>query len=131
MRTVRSFCRVCTSVCGILVDVEGDEVVRVRGDQDHPFSHGYTCAKGRALPQMHHHPDRLERPLMRVDGELRPTTWEACLDDLGARLRTIIDRHGPESVGIYFGSGSAWTPPATGWPKRCTRRSAPRRSSAR
>ena len=49
-RTVRSFCRVCTSVCGILVDVEGDRVVRVRGDQDHPLSHGYTCAKGRALP---------------------------------------------------------------------------------
>jgi anaerobic selenocysteine-containing dehydrogenase len=52
VRTVRSFCRVCTSVCGILVDVEGDEIVRVRGDHDHPLSHGYTCAKGRALPQL-------------------------------------------------------------------------------
>lgn len=27
MQTVRSFCRVCTSVCGILVDVDGDDVV--------------------------------------------------------------------------------------------------------
>jgi anaerobic selenocysteine-containing dehydrogenase len=34
-RTVRSFCRVCTSVCGILVDIDGDEVIRVRGDRDH------------------------------------------------------------------------------------------------
>ena len=59
MQTVRSFCRVCTSVCGILVDIDGDEVIRVRGDQEHPFSHGYTCAKGRALPLLHHHPDRL------------------------------------------------------------------------
>ena len=49
-RTVRSFCRICTAVCGILVDVSGDQVVRVRGDSDHPFSHGYTCPKGRALP---------------------------------------------------------------------------------
>ncbi len=56
METVRSFCRVCTSVCGI--DVDGDEVIRVRGDQDHPFSRGHTCAKGRALPLLHHHPDR-------------------------------------------------------------------------
>ncbi|MGO9747445.1 MAG: molybdopterin-dependent oxidoreductase [Mycobacterium sp.] len=102
MPTVRSFCRVCTSVCGILVDVEGDTVVRVRGDQDHPFSRGYTCAKGRALPGLHHHPDRLERPQMRVDGQLRDTTWEACLDDLGTRLKDIIDRHGPESVAFYF-----------------------------
>jgi anaerobic selenocysteine-containing dehydrogenase len=105
VRTVRSFCRVCTSVCGILVDVEGDRVVRVRGDRDHPLSHGYTCAKGRALPSMHHHPERLERPLVRVDGRLRPTTWEACLDDLGSRLRAIVDRHGPAAVGIFFGSG--------------------------
>lgn len=102
MQTVRSFCRVCTSVCGILVDVDGDEVIRVRGDKEHPFSHGYTCPKGRALPQLHHHPDRLERPRMRVDGRLRDATWDACLDDLGARLKEIIARHGPESVAFYF-----------------------------
>ncbi len=105
-RTVRSFCRVCTSVCGILVDVDGDDVVRVRGDQDHPLSRGYTCAKGRALPQMHHHPDRLERPLVCVDGELQPTTWDECLDDLGARVGAIIAEHGPAAVGIFFGSGN-------------------------
>src|SRR5207253_6787163 len=56
-------------------------------------------------PQVHHHPDRIERPMMRVDDRLRATTWAACLDDLGDRLRTIIDRHGPEAVGVYFGSG--------------------------
>ena len=104
-RTVRSFCRVCTAVCGILVDVSGDEVLRVRGDGDHPFSHGYTCPKGRALPRMHHHPDRLERPLLRVGDRLQPTTWDDCLDDLAARLRAVIDAHGPESIGVFFGSG--------------------------
>jgi len=102
MQTVRSFCRVCTSVCGILVDVDGDQVLRVRGDQDHPFSKGYTCAKGRALPQLHHHPARLEKPRMRVDGQLRDTAWDDCLDDLATRLRAIIDEHGPQSVGFYF-----------------------------
>ena len=80
-------------------------MVAVHGDADHPFSHGYTCPKGRALPQLHHHPDRLERPQMRIDGTLRDTTWEACLDDLGAKLRDTIDQHGPESVGINFGTG--------------------------
>jgi anaerobic selenocysteine-containing dehydrogenase len=105
VRTVRSFCRICTAICGVLVDVEGDQVIRVRGDRDHPLSHGYTCPKGRALPQLHHHPDRIERPMMRIEGELRPVTWEQCLDDLGGRLRRIIDEHGPRAVGIYFGSG--------------------------
>jgi anaerobic selenocysteine-containing dehydrogenase len=104
-RTTRSFCRVCTSLCGILVDTADEQVVRVRGDRDHPMSQGYTCVKGRALPAMHHHPRRIERPLMRTDGSLQPTSWELCLDDLGARLREIIDRNGPSSVGIFFGSG--------------------------
>ncbi len=102
MQTVRSFCRVCTSVCGILVDVDGDQVLRVRGDQDHPFSKGYTCAKGRALPLLHHHPARLEKPRMRVDGQLQDTSWDVCLDDLATRLKAIIDEHGPESVAFYF-----------------------------
>jgi anaerobic selenocysteine-containing dehydrogenase len=105
MPTVRSFCRVCTSVCGILVEVDGADVKAVHGDRDHPFSQGYTCPKGRALPQIHHHPDRLEHPQMKVDGGLQNTTWDACLDDLGAKLRETIARHGPASVGILFGTG--------------------------
>ena len=130
MRTVRSFCRICTSVCGILVDVAGDEVVRVRGDHDHPFSHGYTCPKGRALPRMHHHPDRLERPLMRVgDGP--------AAHDLGRVPRRPRDaaarHHRPPRPRSRSASSSAaasgWTRPATGRPRRCTGRSARRRGS--
>jgi anaerobic selenocysteine-containing dehydrogenase len=105
VRTERSFCRVCTAQCGILVDIEGDQVVRVRGDKAHPLTHGYTCPKGRALAQMHHHPNRLERPLVRAGGRLQPTSWEECLGDLGRRVRAIVDEHGPASVGIFYGSG--------------------------
>jgi anaerobic selenocysteine-containing dehydrogenase len=105
VRTVHSFCRICTAICGIEVDVSGDQVLRVRGDRHHPLSHGYTCAKGRALPALHHHPDRIERPMRRVDGRLQATSWNECLDDLGDRLRAIIDEHGPGAVGMYFGSG--------------------------
>ena len=108
IRTERSYCRICASLCGILVDVQGDRVVRVKGDRDHPLSRGYTCPKGRALPQLHHHPQRLERPLVRVDGSLQPASWEECLDNLGKRLREIIERHGPSSVGVFFGSGNGF-----------------------
>ena len=104
-RTVRSFCRVCPSVCGILVEVDGETVVAVHGDRDNPFSGGYTCPKGRALPLIHHHPDRLERPARRVDGQLTETSWDACLDDLGTRLSGIIAEHGPAAVAINFGTG--------------------------
>jgi anaerobic selenocysteine-containing dehydrogenase len=104
-RTERSYCRICTSMCGILVDIVGEKVVAVRGDRNHPVTRGYMCPKGSALPRMHHDPRRLERPLLRVEGALKPTSWDRCLGDLSTRLRGIIDRHGPASVGIFFGSG--------------------------
>ena len=105
IRSERSYCRICTSMCGIVVETQGDQVLRVRGDRDHPVTHGYLCPKGRALPKMHHHPQRLERPLVRTGESFQPTSWEVCLDDLTARLRKVIDQHGPASVGIFFGSG--------------------------
>lgn len=105
LQTVRSFCRICTALCGILADVSGERVVGVRGDPDHPFSRGYTCPKGRSLPRLHHHPERLERPLLRVGGRLAPRAWDACLDDLAGRLRDVRERHGPQAIGVFFGSG--------------------------
>ena len=104
-RAERSYCRICTAMCGIVVEVEGEQVVRVRGDRDHPVTHGYMCPKGRALPKMHHHPKRLERPLLRVGEALQPTSWESCLEDLCARLHRVVNEHGPAAVGIFFGSG--------------------------
>ena len=106
VRTVRSFCRICTTICGIEVDVDGDVVTRVRGDREHPFTKGYTCPKGRALPQLHHHPDRLEQPLLRVDDVQQPVPWDAGARRPRTRLRAIIERvRARKPVGIFFGSG--------------------------
>ena len=52
-RTEPSICRFCHAACAILVDVEDGRAVRVLGDRENPIYHGYTCAKGRALPEQH------------------------------------------------------------------------------
>jgi anaerobic selenocysteine-containing dehydrogenase len=101
-RTVRSFCRICQAHCGILVELDGEQVVRVSGDPDHPLSQGYTCSKGRALGLAHHDPDGLRQP--ELHGE--PTTWDALLGDLAASLRRIVDEHGPDAIALY--RSTAW-----------------------
>jgi anaerobic selenocysteine-containing dehydrogenase len=101
----RSYCKICTNQCGVVVDVAGDEIVKVKGDFKHPLSKGYTCPKGRALGQSHRNPGAITRPLLRKNGQLVPVSWSECLDDLAARLRNVVDTHGPNAVGIYFGSG--------------------------
>ena len=89
--------------------VEGDTVLRVRGDPGHPVSRGYTCPKGRALPEFHHRPDRLDHPLLL--GER--VGWDDCLDDAAARLGAIRHEHGPDAVGVYLGTGLAYD--MAGW----------------
>lgn len=105
VETKHTYCRICMVMCGLVVDVAGDQIVKVRGDRDHPLTRGYTCPKGRATGQVHHLPGAITRPLMRKNGELAPVSWDEALDDIAAKLRTIIDTHGPNAVGIYFGSG--------------------------
>jgi anaerobic selenocysteine-containing dehydrogenase len=91
--------------CGLVAEVEGEQIVKVNGDHDHPITHGYTCAKGRATHRIHHHPDAITRPLMRKHGALVPVSWDEALDDIGRKLRGIIAAHGPNAVGLNFGSG--------------------------
>ena len=53
-RDVRTaFCRFCHAFCGIKVEVRDGRAVKVIGDVDNPMYEGYTCAKGRALPEQH------------------------------------------------------------------------------
>ncbi len=100
----RSFCRICNAMCGILVTVDGERVLRVRGDADHPLSMGYTCPKGRALPGFHHDPQRLDHPLLGP----RRVPWGVLLDDLGERVRRTLETAGPDGVAMYLASGSAF-----------------------
>jgi len=116
IQTHKSFCRFCHVYCGVEVDVDpvADRVVAVRGDRENAVSKGYTCPKGRAEVERIHHPERLLAPLARVgDGhaEIGP---ERALDEIAARLREIVDRHGPEAVAVYSGCGGHRT--STGGP---------------
>jgi anaerobic selenocysteine-containing dehydrogenase len=96
-----SVCRCCGALCGVIVSVRGDQVVAVRGDPDHPNSHGYICPKGRSLPAFHHHPSRLDRPRLGSDD----TTWDCVLDDLAARIAELRATRGPDSIGAYTSTG--------------------------
>ena len=108
MATVRhtSYCRLCPAFCGLIVTVDGDRVVDVAGDPDNPLSQGYTCSKGRASGDLHHHPERLDRPLRRdAGGNLVDTTWHAALDEITTVLRRVIAGSGPNAVAAYRASG--------------------------
>lgn len=44
---------------------------------------------------------RLTEPLVRDNGELRPATWDEALDRAAQGLHTAVDRHGPDTFGMF------------------------------
>jgi len=112
-----SFCRMCHSACPILVDVDDGVPVKVAGDPSSEIYHGYSCIKGRALPEMHTHPDRLLHSLARQpDGSFTRIPVGQAMDEIAAQLGRIVAQDGPLAVALYsgtFGLANALTAPLT------------------
>jgi anaerobic selenocysteine-containing dehydrogenase len=100
-------CPLCEATCGVAVEVDGDRVVSVRGDEADPFSNGYICPKGTALADLHHDPDRLRRPLIREGSTWHEAGWDEALDLVARRLRDIRTAHGRHAIAVYQGNPTA------------------------
>ncbi len=94
---VRTTCPYCGVGCGVLVGRDAQGQVVVRGDPEHPANFGRLCAKGSALGETLDLEGRLLHP--QLDGER--VDWDRALDAVGARLRRVIERDGPDAVAFY------------------------------
>ena len=111
-RTVHGVCHHdCPDTCGWVVETDDKGVaVRMRGDEDHPFSAGELCPQVHRFLDRVYHPDRVLTPLRRVgakgSGEFEPVTWEVALRDVGERLTDLVNTHGGECVLPFSDAGN-------------------------
>jgi anaerobic selenocysteine-containing dehydrogenase len=70
-------CPVCEAMCGLEIQVDGGRVVSIRGNRDDTWSRGHICPKGATLGAVHENPDRIRRPMIKVDGEWQEVSWDA------------------------------------------------------
>ena len=103
-RTVHRTCPLCEATCGLELTLEGRDLVRVRGDRDDVFSHGYICPKAIALVDLERDPDIVRTPMIRTDDGFREATWEEAFERVDAGLRPIIAEHGADAVATYLGN---------------------------
>jgi anaerobic selenocysteine-containing dehydrogenase len=110
-------CPLCEATCGLEVSYEDEKIVRIRGDRDDVFSHGYICPKGSTLGKLDEDPDRLRTPLIKRDGAHVPVTWDEAFEAIETGLRPIIAENGPGAVAVYLGNPNVHSMSGTLYPR--------------
>ncbi|MBW2697096.1 MAG: molybdopterin-dependent oxidoreductase [Deltaproteobacteria bacterium] len=112
IETRHTFCRICESLCGLEVDVAledgAERVTRIRPNPHHVATEGFGCVKGLKQHQLFSSPDRLKHPLKRVGEHYDRISWDVALEEIGAKVRGLRDRHGPDSIGLYVGTAAGF-----------------------
>lgn len=101
-----AICRLCTAFCPLLATVEDGVVTAVKGHAGAGFHGGYSCPKGRSLPDQHYGPNRLLSSMKAEGGQHVAISSAAAMDEIAEKISRIVAEHGPRSVALFFGFGS-------------------------
>ncbi|WP_308993747.1 molybdopterin-dependent oxidoreductase [Mariniflexile litorale] len=110
-KEVKTTCSYCGVGCGIVVKTDTNNQVFVEGDKDHPVNHGMLCSKGMNLHYVvNDTSDRILYPEMRWSRShpRERVSWDDALDRAARVFKSIIKKHGPNSVAFYV-SGQSLT----------------------
>ncbi|SFL82775.1 molybdopterin oxidoreductase [Nocardia asteroides NBRC 15531] len=106
--TVRTQCSYCGVGCGISVQTKTDQsgarlIAKVSGDKLHPANAGRLCTKGATHAEMMAAPGRMETAYHRPErGQVPvPLPVDEAVHETAARLRAILDEHGPDAIALY------------------------------
>ncbi|WP_396601371.1 molybdopterin-dependent oxidoreductase [Algibacter sp. R77976] len=108
---VKTTCSYCGVGCGIIVKKDNNDKVFVEGDKDHPVNKGMLCSKGMNLHYVANDTsDRILYPEMRWSRShpRERVSWDDALDRASSVFKSIIKKHGPDSVAFYV-SGQSLT----------------------
>ncbi|MCF6296740.1 MAG: molybdopterin-dependent oxidoreductase, partial [Flavobacteriaceae bacterium] len=110
-QSYKTTCSYCGVGCGIIVNKDSNGNMSVEGNPDYPVNKGMLCSKGMNLNYVvQNTADRILHPEMRWSRNhpMQQVTWDTALDRAAAVFKSIIKKHGPDSVGFYV-SGQCLT----------------------
>lgn len=111
LKVLPSVCALdCPDACALHIQIDGDRVVGLTGDPQHPITQGFACVKTARYPERQEQSDRLLVPMRRVgkkgEGKFEPITWDVALDEIAEKLRTILKNYSGQAVLPYNYAGT-------------------------
>jgi len=102
--SVQSTCSYCGCGCPVKLEIKDNWIVRVTPGGLGSANRGEICMRGSYGFDYIHSPERLTKPLLKVNGELKEASWEEALKAAGEGLKRIKEQYGPDALAVYGSS---------------------------
>ena len=128
MKEYKSVCPYdCPDACGLILTVDDNKVIKVRGNREHAFTRGTLCPKMAHYERVIHSPKRLMTPLRRIGkkgigpDQYTSISWDEALETIVENFKHTINTYGSESIlrYSYAGTMGAVNSPAADYFFRC------------
>jgi len=95
---VGTICTHCGDGCKTTLGTRNDRIIR-GNNRDHSGVNGeFLCIKGRYGFDFYDHPERLQAPLIRVNGRLEEVAWSQALETVAGQFNQTLERSGSFGV---------------------------------
>lgn len=98
----------CADCCKFNVYKDNNNIIKIEGDKEHPYTNGFICKKGLAHVERLNHPNRIYKPLIKVNNKWIEITFEEALDIMTKKLAYYKEKYSSRSIMYYeqYGNGS-------------------------
>jgi formate dehydrogenase major subunit len=96
--TTRTICTYCGVGCNLEVSTSNGEILSITAPYDAEVNQGHTCIKGRYAFKFYDHPERLNSPMIKRDGEFEKVSWDEAYDYIASKLTSYKEEFGPNSI---------------------------------
>ena len=97
---VRTVCPYCGTGCTVELNVKDGRVVGVTSTPEGEVNGRHLCAKGRFGYGFIHHPERLQRPLIRKGQEFVEASWDEALRLVAEKFGEVKAGYGPDALAV-------------------------------
>ena len=94
MEHVGTVCTHCSDGCKTTLGVRQDEIIRGNNRDRSGINGEFLCIKGRYAFDFYNHAERLQSPMVRVNGKLEATSWSKALETIAKKFGEVKARGG-------------------------------------
>lgn len=98
----------CADCCKFNVYVKNDDIIKIEGDKEHPYTKGFICKKGLAHLKRLNHSKRIYKPLIKINDKWKEIEFDESINIMVKKLSYYKSKFGSKSILYYeqYGNGT-------------------------